>query len=565
VLPGLTPPIATEGQPFTNQTVFHFTDANPNATANQFTAVVTLGDGNSVTLTGTPSANGQIVADANGGFDVQLSYTYAEYLTNATFSVTVTDAGGASASASTSTFSVADAPVSATGTPVSATQGAALSNVQVGTLTDAAGTYSNPSDLSATINWGDSTPTSPATLVEVGTSGVYTVEGSHTYGGYGSFTISVSYLDAGGSTTTSTSTATVAGGPMTTASLAGTLGNNNWYVSAVNVTLSATDAASPIAHTYYSVDGGALKTYGGAFSVSAQGINTITYYGVDRAGNRESTESTSFNIDSVKPVTTDVLSGTLGANKWYTSPLTVTLNATDPNGANGSGVAQTFYQVDVGPLTTYTGVFTVSSQGNNTVSFYSVDNAGNIEKTQSDSFKIDTTAPTTFDTLKGTQGNNNWWVSAVKVTLTATDATSGVAATYYSLDGGPLTTYAGVFSVSAQGSHMLSFYSVDKAGNQGITSTISFMIDTVNPATASSLAGTLGTNGSYTTPVQVTLTASDPVSGVAQTYYEVDGGSLTLYAGTFTVSGNGKHTITFYSVDNAGNIEKTESDSFKIA
>ena len=53
-------------------TVFHFTDANPAATASNYTAVVTRGDGTSVTLTSTPSANGQIVASA-GGFDVTCS------------------------------------------------------------------------------------------------------------------------------------------------------------------------------------------------------------------------------------------------------------------------------------------------------------------------------------------------------------------------------------------------------------------------------------------------------------------------------------------------------------
>ena len=54
------------------------------------------------------------MAHAGGGFDVQLSYTYAEELTNQTFSVQVTDAGGAAPiSASTSTLNVADAALTA--------------------------------------------------------------------------------------------------------------------------------------------------------------------------------------------------------------------------------------------------------------------------------------------------------------------------------------------------------------------------------------------------------------------------------------------------------------------
>ena len=49
---------------------------------------------------------------------------------------------------------------------------------QVATLTDAAGADSQIGDLSATINWGDSTSTA-ATLLATSTPGVYTVEGSH--------------------------------------------------------------------------------------------------------------------------------------------------------------------------------------------------------------------------------------------------------------------------------------------------------------------------------------------------------------------------------------------------
>jgi hypothetical protein len=73
----LTAPAVVEGQPLSNTTVFHFTDADPAGTASDYTAVVTLGDGNQVTLSATPGPNGQIVANPAGGFDVQLSYSYA--------------------------------------------------------------------------------------------------------------------------------------------------------------------------------------------------------------------------------------------------------------------------------------------------------------------------------------------------------------------------------------------------------------------------------------------------------------------------------------------------------
>ena len=72
-------------------TVFHFTDADPAGTASDYVATVVTGDA-TLTSTANPS-NVQIVANG-GGFDVQLSYTYAEELTGQTFSVTVTDHNG---------------------------------------------------------------------------------------------------------------------------------------------------------------------------------------------------------------------------------------------------------------------------------------------------------------------------------------------------------------------------------------------------------------------------------------------------------------------------------------
>src|SRR5207245_2531486 len=118
----ITPPVAVEGQAFSNVAAFYFTDADPAGAASDYTATVTWGDGSSATLTSTPSADGQIVASA-GGFDVQLSHTYAEELANQTFNIAVSDLGGAAAiSASTSTFSVADAPLSAMATAITASE-----------------------------------------------------------------------------------------------------------------------------------------------------------------------------------------------------------------------------------------------------------------------------------------------------------------------------------------------------------------------------------------------------------------------------------------------------------
>jgi hypothetical protein len=88
--------------------------------------------------------------------------------------------------------------------------------------------------------------------------------------------------------------------------------------------------------------------------------------------------------------------------------------------------------------------------------------------------------------------------------------------------------------------------------------------DVTPPVTTATLEGEQ--SGSvYTTDVTVTLSATDSGSGVDFTMYKIDDGAWTTYIATpFVVSGNGEHTVAFYSVDIAGNIEAEKSVTFTI-
>jgi hypothetical protein len=72
------------------------------------------------------------------------------------------------------------------------------------TFHDANTTTSTTGDFTATINWGDSTPPTAGTVT--GNGGSYSIDGSHSYTGLGSFTIKVHIVDDGGSTADATTT-----------------------------------------------------------------------------------------------------------------------------------------------------------------------------------------------------------------------------------------------------------------------------------------------------------------------------------------------------------------------
>ena len=69
----------------------------------------------------------------------------------------------------------------------------------------------------------------------------------------------------------------------------------------------------------------------------------------------------------------------------------------------------------------------------------------------------------------------------------------------------------------------------------------------------------------HTAPVTVTLSASDEngglgVSGVAETHYRVDDGSWQTGT-SVEVTGDGEHTVSYYSTDNAGNEEDVRTSA----
>lgn len=348
--------------------------------------------------------------------------------------------------------------------------------------------------------------------------------------------------------------------PSTSAVISPAPGCGEWC-SSVEITLSASDNLSGVANTFYRVDSGAPQTYTSPFSVSSNGAHTVSYWSQDVAGNIESTRSSVVKIDTTAPTTMASTAGTAGSNGWYRSAVQVSLSASDNN---QSGVANTYYSVDGGVAQTYGGSFSIGAEGLHQVNFWSVDTLGNTETQQSATIKIDLTGSTVQSSTAGTTAANNFFRSAVQVTLTAADNISGVASVYYRIDGGATNTYTEAFVVSGDGIHSVDYWSTDVAGNSSASSNIPIKIDMTGPVTQVSLSGTLGTNGWYRSTAKVTLVAMDNFNGVSATFYTIDGGSTKTYSQTFNVSNNGTHTITYWSVDGIMNGEPAKTVLVKV-
>ena len=192
------------------------------------------------------------------------------------------------------------------------------------------------------------------------------------------------------------------------------------------------------------------------------------------------------------------------------------------------------------------------------------DKAGNSATFTSPAVHIDLTPPSTLISIPGISQQQEWFTGPVTVTLSASDNLSGVANTFYNINGGATQTYSSTFSITDEGNYTIEYWSVDVAGNAETHKTRTVRIDSSAPVTQASPSGTAGNNGWFRSDVQVSLSSTDNLSGVQSTFYRVDGGATQTYASPFVVSGPGQHTVEYWSVDNLGNTEVAKMLAVKI-
>ena len=93
-------------------------------------------------------------------------------------------------------------------------------------------------------------------------------------------------------------------------------------------------------------------------------------------------------------------------------------------------------------------------------------------------------------------------------------------------------------------------------------------LDVSAPSTTAVLSGTLGENGWYRSDLELTLIAEDGENGssVKEIHYIIDGEETIVQGSTasLTVSGDGRHAVSWYAIDNAENKEVPQEMSINI-
>ncbi|MGW0666812.1 OmpL47-type beta-barrel domain-containing protein [Streptomyces sp. NPDC002746] len=274
--------------------------------------------------------------------------------------------------------------------------------------------------------------------------------------------------------------------PETSVKVDGDKNADGAYIGSATVTVAATDEGSGVDTVEFAVGAdGEWQPYTVPVVVDEVGAHAIRYRATDKAGNAAEEKTAEFTVaapptdDTTPPETSATVSGEKDDQGQYLGMATVTVTASD----TGSGVNTIEYAVGAdGAWQPYTGPVMVHELGAQKIRYRATDKAGNAAEEQAVEFTVveppteDTTPPETSAKVAGDKNSDGAYLTSAKVTVTATDADTGVDKVEYSLDGGPYLAYTDTVIVDRVGYHTVAHRATDKAGNTSEAKQTSFTV-----------------------------------------------------------------------------------------
>ena len=295
--------------------------------------------------------------------------------------------------------------------------------------------------------------------------------------------------------------------------------HNGWYNRTVTTHFAGADSTSGVA----SCDADA--PYSGPDSATA----SVSGHCVDNAGN-QGTGMFNFKFDSTGPTATLAVSaGTLGANGWYTSDITVHASGADAVSSPVTCSADQFQTTE-----------TVGTAFNGSCT----NDAGLTTNAAPLNVKLDKTGPTSvaLSVTAGTVVTNGWYISNVTVHTAGTDSISG-----------PVTCTADQNQTTDTTGTNFNGSCANNAGLSTNAAALNIKLDKTLPVAT---IVTMPSNPTNSTSAMFTFTATDATSGVGTVTCQLDLGVPTPCAGTQSYSSlaQGSHTFTVRVTDNASNL-----------
>ena len=143
----------------------------------------------------------------------------------------------------------------------------------------------------------------------------------------------------------------------------------------------------------------------------------------------------------------------------------------------------------------------------------------------------------------------------------------GVKDTQVAVDSAPFTVITGTFNITAEGLHMIRWFSEDLVGNVEVVHSSSVFVDNTPPATQIAFSAppfvSVSSQVYISSGTRISFSAQDAGSGVAFTQFQVDGGTFQRFSSSFTLA-EGIHVIAFRSQDNVANLEPPQNSTVQV-
>ena len=338
-----------------------------------------------------------------------------------------------------------------------------------------------------------------------------------------------------------------------------------YFGPGLSLKIESRDRWSGVDLSLYKLDDGAFGDISGNIDITEEGDHTVSFYGVDKVGNKEETQSRTFILDLTAPAVTHNINGFADDNV-IAATSKIYFTATDEL----SGVDRVYYRFDDENFKVYNGSqvrFSYLNDGDHVLNYYAVDEVGNTTDTFSYALYFDKTAPLTASDILGDRfvvDDRIYFSGRTKMKLTAVDNKIGVKEIRYAIDRGDFQVYDQPFYLpSTSGEHRIRYYSVDRlsnspSGSEAYKHNISLVyLDLTGPTIRHNINGPFfeAAGVQYISPrTKVEIVGRDPESGLQYLAYSIDGASEeTRFEEGFTISETGNHKIELFGYDNVNN------------
>jgi hypothetical protein len=289
-------------------------------------------------------------------------------------------------------------------------------------------------------------------------------------------------------------------------------------------------------------------------------------------------------ISDTRPSVTLSLSGTLGANGWYTSNVEASFYVT---GGDPASLTIEYALYNQG-WKTFVEPLTIFEEGQTAIYYRVLNATGFIWETTFCTVDIDKTPPNGSVLIDA--GAEDAFSTLVDLTLSVTDAPSGPTTPpppgyIWGVPSGPsdmrfsnngivwsnwepIATSKSWTLETGAGNKTVYVQARDNAGlvSEKFSDTINLITsgDSLAPVTSITFSGSKNSLGAYKSYVIIILSATDDLSGVNLTEYSFDSKNWTTYTAPFAISAEGQTTIYYRTYDLAGNVESTNSQTVNI-